>query len=42
MAIASNPEKLNDYAKRACLCAIENHDKEKTHRIVDETIAALI
>lgn len=35
---ASNPEKLNDYAKRACLCAIKNHDKEKIHRIVDETI----
>ena len=35
---ASAPEKLNAYAERACLCAIKNHDKEKIHRIVDETI----
>ena len=36
--LADNPEKLNDYAKRACQCAVQNHDKEKIHRIVDETI----
>lgn len=36
--LADNPEKLNEYAKRACICAIKNHDKKKIHRIVDETI----
>lgn len=36
--LASTPEKLNEYAERAYLCAIKNHNKEKIHRIVDETI----
>ena len=36
--LSSTPEKLNEYAERAYLCAIKNHNKEKIHRIVDETI----
>lgn len=39
---ASNPEKLNDYAKRAYECGKENHDGEKIRGIVEETIAALV
>ena len=40
--LADHPDQLNDYARRACLCAVQNHDKEKVHRIVDETIDRVV
>lgn len=40
--LVNNPKQLGEYGRNACLCAIQNHDKEKIHAIVDRTIERVL